>query len=131
MRSTGSIWRRSAASASRNRLEKFYVEPRDAFTEPLPLGAIYVLREARPPHAPGIERPNIVDGGADAAAQCLSPAAGEPHGAEDRLFPRGRDHRQRRRHFPSDAGPQLRADARGDRLAGAALARIGLLEQAA
>ncbi len=42
-------------------LEKFYVEPREAFTEPLPLGAVYALREARPPHAPGIERPNVVD----------------------------------------------------------------------
>jgi hypothetical protein len=28
-------------------LEKFYVEPRDAMTEPLPLGAIYALGEAR------------------------------------------------------------------------------------
>ncbi len=42
-------------------LEKFYVEPSEAFTEPLPLGAVYALREARPPHAPGIERPNVVD----------------------------------------------------------------------
>ncbi len=45
----------------RNRLEKFYVEPAAAFGEPLPLGAVYVLREARPPHAPGIARPNAVD----------------------------------------------------------------------
>lgn len=42
-------------------LEKFYVEPSEAFTEPLPLGAVYALREARPPHKPGIERPNVVD----------------------------------------------------------------------
>jgi hypothetical protein len=42
-------------------LEKFYVEPSEVFTEPLPLGAVYVLREARPPHQPGIERPNVVD----------------------------------------------------------------------
>jgi len=27
----------------------------------LPLGAVYALREARPPHRPGIERPNVVD----------------------------------------------------------------------
>jgi len=27
----------------------------------LPLGAIYALREARPPHASGIEVPNVVD----------------------------------------------------------------------
>lgn len=45
----------------RNRLEKFYVQPGAAFSEALPLGAIYALREARPPHAPGIERPNVVD----------------------------------------------------------------------
>ena len=42
-------------------LEKFYVEPSEVFTEPLPLGAVYALREARPPHKPGIERPNVVD----------------------------------------------------------------------
>ena len=45
----------------RSSLEKFYVEAHDAFSEPLPLGAIYALREARPPHAPGIELPNVVD----------------------------------------------------------------------
>lgn len=51
----------SKGAAVRNRLEKFYVEPDAAFDEPLPLGAVYELREARPPHAPGIERPNVVD----------------------------------------------------------------------
>ncbi len=45
----------------RKSLEKFYVEPSEVFTEPLALGAVYALREARPPHAPGIERPNVVD----------------------------------------------------------------------
>jgi len=45
----------------RSRLEKFYVEPAEAHAEPLPLGAVYSLREARPPYAAGIERPNIVD----------------------------------------------------------------------
>ena len=45
----------------RESLEKFYVEPGEVFTEPLPLGAVYALREARPPHEPGIERPNVVD----------------------------------------------------------------------
>src|SRR5581483_12351932 len=45
----------------RAKLEKFYVEPSKVFTEPLPLGAVYALREARPPHAPGIVRPNVVD----------------------------------------------------------------------
>jgi hypothetical protein len=45
----------------RSRLEKFYVDPGEVFSEPVPLAAAYALREARPPHAPGIERPNIVD----------------------------------------------------------------------
>jgi HPr Serine kinase C-terminal domain len=45
----------------RQSLEKFYVEPSEVFTEPLALGALYALREARPPHAAGIERPNVVD----------------------------------------------------------------------
>ena len=45
----------------RKSLEKFYVEPGEVFTDPLALGAVYALREARPPHAPGIEKPNVVD----------------------------------------------------------------------
>ncbi len=45
----------------RKSLEKYYVEPREVFTEPLALGAVYALREARPPHKPGIEQPNVVD----------------------------------------------------------------------
>ena len=45
----------------RKQLEKFFVEPSIALAEPLPLGAVYALREARPPHKPGIERPNVVD----------------------------------------------------------------------
>jgi hypothetical protein len=45
----------------RPELQKFYVEPQQSYSEPLPLGAVYVLREARPPHAEGIERPNVVD----------------------------------------------------------------------
>ena len=45
----------------RQSLEKFYVEPSEVFTEPLALGAVYALREARPPLKPGIEQPNVVD----------------------------------------------------------------------
>jgi hypothetical protein len=45
----------------RNRLEKYYVEPAQTFEKPLPLGAVYALRETRPPLQSGIERPNIVD----------------------------------------------------------------------
>jgi hypothetical protein len=45
----------------RSRLEKFYVDPGDAHGEALPLGAVYALREERPPLMPGIERPNAAD----------------------------------------------------------------------
>lgn len=45
----------------RGRLEKFYVEPSSVFGRALPLAAIYALREARPPHWPGIEVPNAVE----------------------------------------------------------------------
>ncbi len=48
----------------RGRLAKFYMErmagPALA-ARPLPTGPVYVLREARGPHEPGIERPNVVD----------------------------------------------------------------------
>jgi len=45
----------------RNKLQKFFVEPAATLAEPLPLGAVYALRESRPPQKPGIERPNVVD----------------------------------------------------------------------
>ena len=45
----------------RDQLRKYFVEPGDVHETALPLGALYFLREARPPHAAGIERPNIVD----------------------------------------------------------------------
>jgi hypothetical protein len=45
----------------RRTLEKFFIEPHNVSAEPLPLGAIYLLREARPPHAAGITQPNVVD----------------------------------------------------------------------
>ena len=51
------------AEPVRPAIEKYYVEPRAATAAALPLSAIYVLRDARPPNAPGIARPNIVDGG--------------------------------------------------------------------
>lgn len=51
----------SAGAPVRGRIEKFYVEPDRAAGEALPLGAIYMLRETRPPLKDGIERPNVVD----------------------------------------------------------------------
>jgi hypothetical protein len=50
------------ADPVRGRLRKFYVEPRVATAAPLTPAAIYMLREARPPHPPGIVRPSLVDG---------------------------------------------------------------------
>ena len=47
--------------AVRNRFEKFYVAPEQAVTAPVPIGALYVLHEARGPDRPGIEKPNLVD----------------------------------------------------------------------
>jgi hypothetical protein len=49
------------AGPVRPAVEKYYVEPRAATAEALPLSAIYVLREALPPLAAGIDRPNVVD----------------------------------------------------------------------
>jgi len=49
------------ADAVRTQLQKYYVEPRGAVAAPLPVAAIYQLREARPPLEPGITLPNIVD----------------------------------------------------------------------
>lgn len=51
----------SRGARVRRRLEKFYVDPGEIHAEALPLGIVYALREARAPHAPGIERPNVVD----------------------------------------------------------------------
>lgn len=45
----------------RSRLEKFYVEAIELAPETLPLGALYALRETRPPLSDGIEQPNLVD----------------------------------------------------------------------
>lgn len=46
----------------RARLRKYYVEPHAAIAEALPIAAVYMLREARPPHVPGIAPANLVDG---------------------------------------------------------------------
>jgi hypothetical protein len=51
----------ASGSAVRGRIEKYYVAPGRTYGDPLPLGAVYALREARPPLRPGIERPNGLD----------------------------------------------------------------------
>jgi hypothetical protein len=48
--------------AMRDRMEKFYVEPGLASEAAMPVGAVYMLAEDRPPRAAGIDRPNLVDG---------------------------------------------------------------------
>jgi len=53
----------SRAAAVRPAIQKYYVEPRGVTLAALPLSAIYALREARPPHAPGIARANVADAG--------------------------------------------------------------------
>ncbi|MBI1202391.1 MAG: hypothetical protein GC182_07760 [Rhodopseudomonas sp.] len=58
----------------RRRLEKYYVAPDDVFVQSLPLAAIYILREARPPHRPGIEQQAAIDG-----ALALRQNAYRPH----------------------------------------------------
>ncbi|MCA1199570.1 hypothetical protein K9B35_16500 [Sphingomonas sp. R647] len=42
-------------------IRKFYVAPRAVSDRPLAIGAIYALREARAPFAPGLHVPNLVD----------------------------------------------------------------------
>jgi len=51
------------AGAVRAVLAKFHVTPSGVATNALPIGATYHLRDARPPHAPGIGCPNIIDAG--------------------------------------------------------------------
>ena len=45
----------------RRRLQKYYIEPKSTATCALPIGAVYALREARPPLLAGINRPNAID----------------------------------------------------------------------
>jgi hypothetical protein len=51
----------SRGAPVRDRLEKFYVEPSAAASAPLPLRAVYVLRDARRRSEIVLERPNAVD----------------------------------------------------------------------
>ena len=70
----------------RTTLAKFYVEPSATVIEPLPVGAIFQLREARPPHAPGIARPNIVDAGLIVRRNAYRPAMVKRLGQQDLYF---------------------------------------------
>lgn len=74
------------AGRVREQLEKFYVEPGEASGEPLPLGAVYALREARPPLVPGIERPNVVDAALTLRRNAYRPSIVSRMGQKVRYF---------------------------------------------
>lgn len=59
--------------AMRNRMEKFYVEPGEASAVAMPVGAVYMLYEDRPPRVAGISRPNLVDASRSLIANAYRP----------------------------------------------------------
>jgi hypothetical protein len=74
------------AAPVRPQLQKYYVEPPSATRSALPLAAIYVLREARPPETPRIARSNIVDGALLIRANAYRPAMVRRMGQEGLYF---------------------------------------------
>lgn len=74
------------AGAVRSRIEKFYVEPHEPTSQPLPLGAVYVLRELRSPHKEGIERPNVVDAALFVRRNAYRPRLVAAMAQKDRYF---------------------------------------------
>lgn len=73
-------------SPVRSTLQKYYVEPAERVDQPAPMGALYVLRDARPPHAPGIERPNIVDAALLVRGSAYRPRLIDPRGQAGDYF---------------------------------------------
>lgn len=67
-------------------IEKYFVEPRAVAPAAVPLAAIYVLREARPPLPAGIERSNIVDGALAIRRNAYRPAMVHRMGQESLYF---------------------------------------------
>ncbi|TCM07481.1 hypothetical protein [Sphingomonas sp. PP-CC-3G-468] len=61
-------------AAVRPTLRKFHVEPHATSVAALPVAAVYVLGEARPPAVPGIMRANLVDAALLLRAQAYRPA---------------------------------------------------------
>ena len=111
----------------RNRLEKFFVEPMGALAEPPCRSPCHWAPSTRCASAAAEQiryrAPQCGGCRAHPAARRLSPADGQPHGAEGGLFSRGDGDRQRGRDFPSHARPQFRRHAGGGRHARTALAR--------
>ncbi len=60
--------------AVRRRLRKFHVDPIAASPVGLPVGAVYILAEDRPPASAGIARANLVDAALLLRAQAYRPA---------------------------------------------------------
>lgn len=73
-------------AALRDKIQKYLVAPAAQVPGPLPLGAIYVLREARAPHRPGIERPNAVDAALSLRRSAYHPRLIEPLGQRPLYF---------------------------------------------
>ncbi len=61
-------------AAVRSRLRKFHVDPHATSLAALPVAAVYVLAEDRPPAVPGIMRANLVDAALLFRAQAYRPA---------------------------------------------------------
>ena len=95
----------------RKSLEKFYVEPGEVFTEPLVLGAVYALREARPPHVPGIEKPNVVDAALLLRRNAYRPLLVRRLGQRANYFHAATMIANACRNFPSDPDARFRQDA--------------------
>jgi hypothetical protein len=74
------------AGAVRSCLAKFHVEPSRMVTDALAVGAVYHLREARPPHAEGIARPNMVDAGLIVRRNAYRPAMVKRLGQQELYF---------------------------------------------
>lgn len=74
------------AEPVRRQLQKFYVDPPSAARQPLPIAAVYMLREARPPEPPGIVRSNIVDGALLIRSNAYRPAMVRRMGQEGLYF---------------------------------------------
>lgn len=74
------------AGAVRSSLAKFHVEPGRIVTDALPVGAVYHLREARPPHDEGIAHPNMVDAGLIVRRNAYRPAMVKRLGQQELYF---------------------------------------------
>ena len=75
--------------AMRDRLEKFYVAPEATSDVAMPIGAIYLLMEARPPHDAGITQPNVVDAARLLIANAYRPALVQRMGQRQDYFRAG------------------------------------------